>query len=235
MTTVSIHSVGGRRSRPEHERADPVGDERAALEAAGCPSADLRAAVDEQRDDDEEDHEAGSATRPRCASRRTATRGRASPGCCVSRMIANIDDADEDEHGRRGPRGSRRPARCRRSGTPKSSMNSAPYASTIVRPRTRKPQKANTCARPGTVHLSSFRWPRTSVASASTRLRSRPTCGRPRACRRGPATPGTTGACRRRRGRRRDGRHRRRRAEHVRIHGPRLSPCGRSRVPADVR
>ena len=38
-------------------------------------------------------------------------------------------------------------------------------------PRTRKPQKAKTCAMPGTVHLSSLRWPSTSVASASTRLR----------------------------------------------------------------
>jgi hypothetical protein len=36
----------------------------------------------------------------------------------------------------------------------KSRLTSAPYASTIVSPRTRKPQKTKACARPGTVDVA---------------------------------------------------------------------------------
>ena len=75
-------------------------------------------------------------------------------------------------------RSSRKPTIAQRPtiGTAKSGMNSAPKASRIVSPSTRKPQKANTCAMPGTVHLRSFFWPSTSVASAPTALST--FCGR---------------------------------------------------------
>src|ERR1035437_7768098 len=68
------------------------------------------------------------------------------------------------------------------SGMWKSATNSAPYVSRIVSVSTRKPQNANTCATPGTVHFSSLRWPSTSNASAWTRLGASsnlPTAGLP--------------------------------------------------------
>ena len=37
----------------------------------------------------------------------------------------------------------------------------------IVRSKMVKPQNVRKCAMPGTVHWSSLRWPRTSVASVS--------------------------------------------------------------------
>ncbi len=54
-------------------------------------------------------------------------------------------------------------------GNAKPAKNSSPNASTTVRVRIRKPKNTNTCAMPGTVHLSSFLWPSTSVASTCTR------------------------------------------------------------------
>ena len=39
----------------------------------------------------------------------------------------------------------------------------------IVRPRMTKPQNVKKCARPGTDHFSSLRWPKTSAASARSR------------------------------------------------------------------
>src|ERR1035437_5489933 len=68
------------------------------------------------------------------------------------------------------------------SGMWKSATNSAPYVSRIVSVSTRKPQNANTCATPGTVHFSSLRWPSTSNASACTRFGASsnlPTAGLP--------------------------------------------------------
>ncbi len=65
-------------------------------------------------------------------------------------------------------------------GTANSGSTNAPNASTIVKPRTIKPQKAKTCAIPGIVQAKSFFCPSTSVTSAFTRvLRSavRPTAG----------------------------------------------------------
>ena len=67
-------------------------------------------------------------------------------------------------------------------GIEKFSMTSSPKAVATVRPRIRKPQKANTCAMPGTVHLSNLRCASTSVASAPTRVpvsSVRPTAGLP--------------------------------------------------------
>ncbi len=58
---------------------------------------------------------------------------------------------------------------CPMIGTAKSSWNSAPTASTIVKIRTMKPQKTKKCARPGTLHLSSRFWPNTSVICESRR------------------------------------------------------------------
>ena len=49
-------------------------------------------------------------------------------------------------------------------------MNSSKTASTTVRPRIRKPPNTKTCAMPGTLHLSSFFCPSTSVTSASSRV-----------------------------------------------------------------
>jgi len=49
----------------------------------------------------------------------------------------------------------------------KLTTNSEPYASMIVRSKMVKPHIVKKWARPGTVHLSSLRWPATSVTSAS--------------------------------------------------------------------
>ena len=61
--------------------------------------------------------------------------------------------------------------------------NSAPKASRIVRPRTRKPQNVEEVRDARDRHLSSLRWPRTSTTSAWTRVppgrRRRPSAGCP--------------------------------------------------------
>ena len=54
-------------------------------------------------------------------------------------------------------------------GNAKPAKNSSPKASMTVRVRIRNPKNTNTCATPGTDHLSSFFCPRTSVASTWTR------------------------------------------------------------------
>ncbi len=52
------------------------------------------------------------------------------------------------------------------SGMWKSRSNSAPNPSTIVAPRITNPQNTAKCAAPGTLHFSSLRCPKTSVATA---------------------------------------------------------------------
>ena len=56
----------------------------------------------------------------------------------------------------------------------------------IVSSKTMKPQNVAACAAPGTDHLSSFRWPMTSVASIAT---SRPGCVRTASIRSGAGWP----------------------------------------------
>ena len=56
------------------------------------------------------------------------------------------------------------------TGNAKPWMNSSKMASMTVMPRIRKPPNTNTWAMPGTLHLSSFFCPRTSVTSASSRV-----------------------------------------------------------------
>ena len=102
-------------------------------------------------------------------------------GLFVSRMIANITMPMRTRMANRSSM-NRTTCQVPKTGIEKFSMTSSPNAVTTVMPRIRKPQKAKTCAMPGTVHLSSFRWPSTSVASASTRLGAsdvRPTAGLP--------------------------------------------------------
>ena len=53
------------------------------------------------------------------------------------------------------------------SGMAKCLLNSAPYASMMVRIKTMKPQKVSACATPGTVHWSSLRCPITWVTCVS--------------------------------------------------------------------
>ncbi len=70
------------------------------------------------------------------------------------------------------------------SGIAKVSVNRCPNASTIVKNRTMKPQNTKKWAMPGTFHLSSRTWPKTSVTWPSRRfgqLSSRPGEGWPEA------------------------------------------------------
>ena len=64
--------------------------------------------------------------------------------------------------------------------------NRSPYASMMVSSSTVKPQNVAACAAPGTVHLSSFRCPTTSVSSVPA---SRPGCARTAAIRSGAGCP----------------------------------------------
>ena len=75
-------------------------------------------------------------------------------------------------------------------GNAKPAKNSSPNASMTVRVRIRKPKNTNTWATPGTDHLSSFFWPRTSVTSTSTRARHLVGAARR------PAAPDRTRPCR---------------------------------------
>ncbi len=108
-------------------------------------------------------------------------------GLLVSRMIANMTMPMRTRTAKRSSI-TRTTCQVPKTGIEKFSMTSSPKAVTTVMPRMMNPQKAKTCATPGTVHFSNLRWPSTSVASASTRLGASEV--RPTACL--PARPRLT-------------------------------------------
>ena len=125
------------------------------------PGVDLRAAVEQQRQDDQEDH--AEDLPGRAGVRAVEARRPLDPG----RVLPAAQDRERDQAGQHGDReevleeADHAPA-CRSAGcgSPCRTARRTPRGSSA--PRMRKPQKVNACARPGTDQRSSRRWPMTS-------------------------------------------------------------------------